>query len=176
MKFLLSLVLFVALVSAFTSGASAQTTEEGTASAAETAANLQAQLADVQAREAELQARERELTEAMQPENIARSLAGVGSTRPEELREQVRRELSIQRESVRTQLKIITTSRERLESAVRFAQNQAYQRSAEQATLSPTMLAQALGSARWLIAAVVSVLAILGVVFVIAVMRRTRTT
>lgn len=176
MKSLLSLVLFVALVPAFTAGASAQSAAAESASAAESVATLQAQLADVQGREADLQARERELTEAMQPENIARSLAGVGSTRPEELREQVRRELSIQREGVRAQLKIITTSRERLESAVRFAQGQAYQQSAEQASLSPTMLAQALGSSRWLIVGLASLIAILGVGLAVVVKRRMRTT
>jgi hypothetical protein len=63
---------------------------------------------------------------------IERSLAGVGSTRPEELRELRRRQLSIERDSVRAQLKLVGASRERLEAAIRTADNQAYQQSTEQ--------------------------------------------
>ena len=173
MRVVLSLVLLIVLVPAFISRANAQS-EQGTATAAENVADLRAQLVELQAREAELQARSRQLDEDMKPENIERSLAGVGSTRPEELREQVRRELSIQRESVGAQLKIITASRERLESVIRTAENVAYQQSAEQAGLNSTTLAQALGSSRWLVAGLVSLIAILGVVLaVVAVRRRT---
>lgn len=177
MKSLFSLVLFVALVAVFTSGANAQSAAgESAPSAAENVADLRAQLAEVQAREAELQARARQLDEDMKPENIERSLAGVGSTRPEELREQVRRQLSIQRDGVAAQLRIVTASRERLESVIRTAESLAYQQSAEQASLSPMMLAQALSSSRWLIVGLVGVLAILGVGLGIVVMRRVRTT
>lgn len=180
MKSVLSLVLFIVLVGVLTPVASAQSTQAGTdesaPSAAENVATLRAQLADAQAREAELQARTRQLDEDMKPENIQRSLAGVGSTRPEELREQVRRQLSIQRDGVTAQLKIVTASRERLESAVRFAETQAYQQSAENATLSSTLLAQALGASRWLIAGLACLIAVLGIVFAIVVRRRTRTT
>lgn len=174
MKVVLSLILFVVLVPALT--AAQNMADQNITSAADNAANLRMQLIEVQARESELQTRERELTEAMQPDNIARSLAGVGSTRPEELREQVGRELSIQRDGVRAQLKLLATSRERLESAVRFADSQAYQQSAEEASLNPLLMAQALGNARWLIAGVASLLAILGVGLAIVMIRRTRTT
>jgi hypothetical protein len=177
MKALLSLILFVVLVPAFTAGANAQTAaDESAPSAAQNVAELRVQLADVQAHEAELQARARQLDEDMKPENIQRSLAGVGSTRPEELREQVRRELSIQRDGVTAQLKIVTASRERLESAVRFAETQAYQQSAQNARLSPTLLLQALATSRWLIAGLASLIAVLGIVFAIVVRRRARTT
>jgi hypothetical protein len=177
MKSLMSLVLFVALVAVFTASANAQSSADQSApSAAENVETLKAQLLEVQAKEAELQARARQLDEDMKPENIERSLAGVGSTRPEELRAQVRQQLSIQRDGVTAQLRIVTAGRERLESAVRFAETQAYQQSAEQASLSPTLLAQALGSSRWLIAGVAGLLAIFGLVLAIVVMRRTRTT
>src|SRR5688500_6591051 len=67
---------------------------------------LTSQLAETRAKEAELEARLRQLDENIKPENIERSLAGVGSTKPEELREQRRRQLSIERDLVRTQLKL----------------------------------------------------------------------
>ncbi len=174
MKVLLSLVLFIALVPALTTAQ--DSADQGTSSAAENVADLRAQLLEVQAKEAELQARMRQLDEALKPENIERSLAGVGSTRPEELREQVRRQLTIERDGVSRQLKLVTTSRERLESVIRTAETLAYQQSAEQATLSPTLMAQALGSSRWLIAGLASLFAILGVVAIVLIRRTTRTT
>jgi len=122
----LSLILFIALVPAFTAGVAGQS-ESG---AAQTADDLRVQLLEVQAKEAELQARARQLDEDLKPENIERSLAGVGSTRPEELRELRRRQLTIERDSVRAQLKLVGTSRERLETVIRTADTQAYQQSA----------------------------------------------
>ena len=47
------------------------------------------------------------------------SPAGIGSTRPEELRELRRRQLTIERDSVRDQLKLLAASKERLESVIR---------------------------------------------------------
>jgi hypothetical protein len=73
-----------------------------------------------------------ELDEAIKPENIERSLAGVGSTRPEELRESRRRQLAIQRDGVQAQLRTLETSRQRLESAI--ANAEALSVSAERAT------------------------------------------
>ena len=99
-------------------------------SAAEQAENYKAQLLDVQGREDALRTHLAQLDEAIKPENIERSLAGVGSTRPEELREQRRRQLSIERDGVLAQLQTLETSRLRLESALANAQAQAYQESA----------------------------------------------
>jgi len=98
--------------------------------AAETVEKLRAQLLDVQAQEDGLRVRAQELDEAIKPENIERSLAGVGSTRPEELRESRRRQLAIQRDGVQAQLKTLETSRQRLESAIANAEALAYQQSA----------------------------------------------
>jgi hypothetical protein len=92
---------------------------------------LRAQLSDVQAKEAELQARERELDEAMRPENIERSLLGVGTTRPEELREQRRRQLDSEKTRVHAQLDQLAQSRTRLEAAIATADAEAYRRSAQ---------------------------------------------
>jgi hypothetical protein len=50
-------------------------------SAQEIAANLRLQLSEIEVRQAELQARDEQLEEDLKPENIERSLAGIGSTR-----------------------------------------------------------------------------------------------
>src|SRR6266403_4180025 len=68
----------------------------------ERAANLSAQLVETQAKQAELQIRLQQLEEDLKPENIERSLAGVGSTHPEELREARRRELEIRNKSIQS--------------------------------------------------------------------------
>jgi hypothetical protein len=136
MKFKSSLVLLL-LVFAFAVNAYAQEPE----SAAESAERLKAQLLEVQAREADLRARLQELDESIKPENIERSLAGVGSTRPEELREQRRRQLSIQRDGVLAQLQTIETSRTRLETALANAEARAYQQSARRPDPEQSMMA-----------------------------------
>ena len=91
---------------------------------------LRAQLLAVKAKEEDLRARAEQLEESIKPENIERSLAGVGSTKPEELREARRRQLTIERDGVLAQLKTLETSRQRLESAIANAEALAYQQSA----------------------------------------------
>jgi hypothetical protein len=118
------LMLFLLVVSA---GVYAQDTSP---SAAETAENLKAHLLDVQGKEETLRARLAELDEAIKPENIERSLAGVGSTRPEELRESRRRQLTIQRDGLQSQLQLLETERQRLEAALANAEALAYHESA----------------------------------------------
>lgn len=104
-----------------------------TESAAETADKLRAQLLDVQAKEDALRTRLAQLDESIKPENIERSLAGIGSTRPEELRESRRRQLSAERDGVLAQLHTLETSRQRLEAALANAEILAYQQSARPA-------------------------------------------
>jgi hypothetical protein len=89
------------------------------------AENLRAQLRDVQAKEADLQARAEQLDYALQPENLDNALAGFGSTRPEQLREQHRRQLESEKSRVRAQLDQLTTSRTRLETAIANADAEA---------------------------------------------------
>lgn len=120
MKFGLSLILLLILVPAFVADVVAEDQPEKP-DAALTADNLRLKLIDVQAEESELQARARQLEEDVKPESIERSLAGIGSTKPEELREFRRRQINIELESVRNKLRILATSRERLESAIRTA-------------------------------------------------------
>ena len=102
-------------------------------SAADTLDKLRAQLLEVQGKEDALRGRLEQLDESIKPENIERSLAGVGSTRPEELREARRRQLAIERDGVLAQLKTLETSRTRLEAAVANAEVLAYQQSAKPA-------------------------------------------
>ena len=93
----------------------------------ERAANLRAQLAEVQGKETELQTRLEQLEEQIKPENIERSLAGIGSTHPEELREQRRRQLEIEKKGVQSQLATLAASRTRLEAAIATADAMSYQ-------------------------------------------------
>ena len=142
MKLQLSLVLILlAFVSVY---------GQNTTSAAETVDKIKLQLLDLQAKEEELKARAAQLEEALKPENIERSLAGVGSTRPEELREARRRQLTIERDGVLAQLKLLETSRTRLESALAQAEGRAYQESARQIP-TQALVAESRTSARWLV-------------------------
>ena len=83
---------------------------------------LRAQLLDVEAKEGVLQTRMKQLDEDMRPENIERSMALTGSTRPEELREQRRRQLEAEKARVQAQLDLLATSRARLETAIATAE------------------------------------------------------
>jgi hypothetical protein len=123
-------VKFLLLVLILTFAASVYAQEQPPATAAESLEKLRAQLLDVQAKEEELRERARQLEESLKPENIEHSLAGVGSTRPEELREFRRRQLTKERDGVLAQLKLVETSRQRLETAILNAQGRAYQESA----------------------------------------------
>ena len=100
------------------------------ANAADAVDELRLQLIEVQEKEGSLRMRAQQLDEELKPENIERSLAGIGSTRPEELREARRRQLTIERESVKAQLKLVEIMRTRLETAIASAEGLAYQESA----------------------------------------------
>ena len=175
MKRVLGLVLFMALAAGFSANATAQ----DASNVSQSLDTLRLQLLDAQAKEAELEARERQLDEDLKPENIERSLAGIGSTKPEELRESRRRQLSIERDGVRAQLKLVKTSRERLESVIRTAEAQAYQQSAS-GSGSASMLNQTVAGKRswsygWVVGIAAAVGEILGLgVLVILAMRRLR--
>ena len=99
-------------------------------SAAERAANLRSQLVEAQTRQAELETRLQRVDEDLKPENIERGFAGVGSTRPEVLRETRRRQLEIQKRRIQSQLDALATSRIRLEAAIARADAESYHQSA----------------------------------------------
>lgn len=119
--------------------------------AAETLEKLRAQLLEVQTKENALRTRAEQLDESLKPENIERSLAGVGSTRPEQLREARRRQLTIERDGVLAQLKTLETSRQRLEAAIANAEALAYQQSARPAPtdMNQMMAASSTRSYQW---------------------------
>jgi hypothetical protein len=119
------LILFLLLLT-FSGAVQAQNTP----SAAENAERLRARLLEIQTREEALKERAEYLDEALKPENIERSLAGIGSTRPEELREARRRQLQTQRDGITAQLIVLETGRLRVEAAILDADARAYQQSA----------------------------------------------
>ena len=81
-------------------------------------AQLRTELRDVQAKEAELEARAEDIEYALKPENIERSVAGYGTTRPEDVREQRRKQLENEKARVRRQLDQLAASRAQLEQAI----------------------------------------------------------
>jgi hypothetical protein len=99
-------------------------------SAQEKAPSLRSQLSEMEAKQSELQTRLQKLEEDLKPENIENRLSGIGSTRPEELREQRRRQLEIERNGVQAQLNLLATSHTRLETAIAQAEAEAYRQSA----------------------------------------------
>jgi chromosome segregation ATPase len=92
--------------------------------------SLRSQLGDVQKREEELSARVKQLEEEMRPENLEKAFALNGSTRPEELREQRRRQLENEKTRVQAQLDQLAQSRVRLETSLATAEAAAYRQSA----------------------------------------------
>jgi hypothetical protein len=139
------------LVLAFSTTAFGQ--EQQKESAAESLEKLRAQMLELLAKEDSLRTRLQQLEESLKPENIERSLAGVGSTKPEELRESRRRQLTIERDGVLAQLKVLEASKQRLETAIANAEALAYQQSARPApTAGNQMMGASTGwSFRWLL-------------------------
>src|SRR4051812_4604333 len=122
MNFHVQAIFIIALI--FSSGAAIR------AQSSSGVEQLRSQLNDIQAKETELEARARQIDEDLRPENIERSLALTGSTRPEELREQRRRQLEKEKEEVRSQLEQLAKSRARIEAAITTAETAAYRQSA----------------------------------------------
>lgn len=106
--------------------------------AQEKAARLRSQLTEIEAKQSELQTRLQKLEENLKPENIEHNLAGIGSTRPEDLREQRRRQLEIERNGVRAQLDLLATSHTRMQTAIAQADAEAYRQSAAPVAASST--------------------------------------
>jgi hypothetical protein len=159
MKLGLISILLTSLVFVSTSSIFAQSATD----AAEKAENLRLQLLDVQAKEADLQERVRQLDEDMKPENIEHSMAGIGSTRPEELREHRRRQLQIERDSLIIQLGTLAKSRASLESAIATADAEAYHQSAKPATLDQLLLTQFSVLPPWLTLLILTLVLALGI-------------
>jgi DNA repair exonuclease SbcCD ATPase subunit len=88
-------------------------------------AALWTEMREVEAKQADLQARAEELGYASKPENIERSIAGYGTTRPEELREQRRQQLLNEKQRVEKQLQQLAANHARLEQAIAAADAEA---------------------------------------------------
>jgi DNA-directed RNA polymerase len=166
------LVFFLSLI--FTSQIGAQ---DGN-SRVERVQKMRQQLIDIQAREAELRARLDQLNEALQPENIEREMAGVGSTHPEELREHRRRQLTIEKNNLLSQLNNLADDRQQLESAISIAESEGYVPDAQASPAASTQMfiAQNVHSSLWvwlvMLPAAVIVLAIVGGAALILLRRR----
>ena len=75
---------------------------------------LQKELVDDAAKETALQKRLDEIEEEQRPDRIERSLAGVGSVKPEEEREAISRRLANEKRRIQTQLETLRASRTRI--------------------------------------------------------------
>jgi small-conductance mechanosensitive channel len=84
------------------------------------AETLRGQQVDVESKLADLEAKLEQIQYELRPENIERA-AGYGTVHPEEAREARRRQLESERGRVQAQIRILQTSRERLETAVHTA-------------------------------------------------------
>jgi chromosome segregation ATPase len=83
--------------------------------------NLRTQQVDVESKLADLQSRLEQVEYSLKPENIERSAAGYGTTRPEEVREARRRSLENEKSRLESQIRILETSRARLEQSLATA-------------------------------------------------------
>jgi len=103
------IILLLLTATTFASRASAQS-----ASGESNHSTLRVQLLELEAQIDQLKVRLQELQEALLPDNIERALVGVGSTRPEEMRTQLRRRLTIESEGVQKQLGLLEEIRARM--------------------------------------------------------------
>ncbi|HWN09481.1 MAG TPA: hypothetical protein VNO50_09490 [Pyrinomonadaceae bacterium] len=85
------------------------------------AENVRTQLLDVESKLADLQPRLEQIEYGLKPEVIERSAAGFGTVRPEEVRETRRRQLENEKARVQAQIRILESSRTRLEAAITTA-------------------------------------------------------
>jgi phage shock protein A len=85
------------------------------------AEGFRTQLRDVQDKETDIQAQLDQIEYALQPENIERAIAIYGTTHPEQMREQRRKQLENQREKLKAQYDQLEQSRVRLEAAIATA-------------------------------------------------------
>ena len=169
MKRQLSLV--VVLLCLFVSGA---VVYGQSGSAAQTVDQLKLQLLELEAQEAELRARAVQIDEYIKPEKIQRSLAGVGSTKPEELREARRRQLETEKKIIEAQLLSLEQTKSRLQSDIATAEAQAYHQSAQPPGTFQRFASSLPHVPLFLMAGSVGVVLLVGVVFLVFLKRRNR--
>jgi len=83
---------------------------------------LQRELSDIAAKETSLQKRLDEIEPQLQPDRIEQSLAGVGSTRPEDSRDAIRNQLSNEKRKIQAQLDQFRQNRPRLLASLSTAE------------------------------------------------------
>ena len=88
------------------------------------AESVRAQLLDTESKLADLEARMDQVDYSLKPENIERSTAGFGTTRPEEARESRRRQLENEKARLQAQITLLQNSRTRLQSALATAESE----------------------------------------------------
>jgi small-conductance mechanosensitive channel len=91
---------------------------ERLARAEQRSSQLRSEQRDVQAKIGELEVRLEDVTFALKPENIERATAVYGTTRPEEIRAQRKRQLETERDRVQRQLEQLRASDARLTDAI----------------------------------------------------------
>jgi len=79
------------------------------------AEQIRSQLVDTQSKIADLESKLEQVEYSLKPENIERSAQGMGTVHPEEVRESRRRQLESEKSRLVAQLKILETSKSRLE-------------------------------------------------------------
>lgn len=80
--------------------------------------SLRSQQLEAETKLADLQSQLDQIDYALKPENIERVTSGYGTTRPEEARDTRRRQLESEKSRLQAQVRILETSRTRLETAV----------------------------------------------------------
>ncbi|HET6669406.1 MAG TPA: hypothetical protein VFH15_04160 [Pyrinomonadaceae bacterium] len=80
--------------------------------------SLRSQQLETETKLADLQSQLDQIEYALKPENIERVTSGYGTTRPEEARDTRRRQLESEKARLQAQVRILETSRTRLETAV----------------------------------------------------------
>ncbi|HEY6247633.1 MAG TPA: hypothetical protein VIX17_27030 [Pyrinomonadaceae bacterium] len=167
MKSAMIIFLMIVAMSCFSAIAYSQSKR----SAAEVAHDLKLQLIELDAKQEAANLQVQQLEEALKPENIEHSLAGIGSTRPEELREQRRRQLLIEKKAADAQLEQLLLKRTQLETALAAAEIQAYQQSAAGPGVENSFRA-AFITRTWLLAMGLLTILIIAVVLCISLLLR----
>ena len=140
-NFLLKLCgIIAAICIALLSGSAIEARAQSAVEAAQDRAEeLRIKLDDLKAHQAELEDQLKNLDEQMDPQNIENSLAGVGSTRPEDLRDLRRRQLERQKIGIQNKLNILAESQSRVEKAIAEAEADAYSESARVDSNAPAV-------------------------------------
>ena len=170
MKFSKALTLLAAIILMSPSNLLARQTPD----TVHTVEDLRAQLRDVQNQETEWQLRVQQLDEDLKPENIRNYFLGVGTTRPEELREQRRRQLQLEKDRALAQLDQLATSRLRLESSISAAEAAMYQQGSAALQVNRPPGAQ-FYVLRILVMVFILVVAVLSFALIVLLRRRHRT-